>query len=242
MVRAIPYVGSGNGGARLLKREFLRATGEFTRTAPDATGWCVVAGIGAGGTPASSSGNCGAGGGAAFASAGFEVLAGQSVVLTVPARPAARFAADGGDFVATRSSTTVVRAKGGKAAIGSTGGASGQASECVGDVKRSGGPGGTSGSTTAIAQGSVGVAGPPVPATGHSASIPSGGSPASDLTDAVSFALGGSPSTDSPGSLFEAGPGAGGTTYSSGDSVSLFRSYGGRGEGVIEFWTSNPNL
>ena len=228
MVRAIPYVGDAGNGARLLARTFIRDAGTTNNYAPDLAGYAVVAGIGAGGTR-HSEGN-GAGGGAAWAKAGFFVNPDDNVIIVVPPGNNTDNSA-GGDFSATLNSVVKVLAKGGGSGPESpAGGPGGQASACIGDVKRTGGSGGAYGSTVLAATGSVGVGGSAAPVP-NNANQPTGGTSASDLGDDVEFGLGTSPIRGAFHNVGSGGGLAGG----------IFNQ-GGAGEGVIEFWTSNPNL
>lgn len=237
MVRAVPYVGQANGsGARLIKRIPLRTPGTVTEYVPDGAAWCVVAGIGAGGTREATTNNFGAGGGGAFARAEFPVNPVDTIVTTVPNRTSVDNSA-GADFVATWNGTEKVRAKGGLPGSGNTGGAGGPAGSCVGDIKRTGGSGGTGGGTLAQAHGSQGLKGPPA-SLAYTANNPTGGTPASDFGDDVAFGMGEEAATiQSPTEQSTGGRGCGGW----GGASANWGKYGGAGEGVIEFWTSNPN-
>ena len=236
MVRRIAYMGDGAQGVRLISRIIYDIAGTYTPTVPEGATWCVARGVGAGGVKESGATNDGAGGSGAYARAGFEINFGDTISAVVPAANTT-INTNGSDATVSRNGVEKVKAKGGNKGVGTTGGTGGQAASCTGDVKRSGGNGGSGGGTLAAAEGTQGTSGPPK-ATGHSAAIPTAGSPASDIGDVDALgmagpALGGA--TDQNATRGAGWGGHGGTGATSNNYI-----YGMPGRVAVEFYTGNP--
>ena len=238
----IPYLGDGPQGVRLVSRIIYDIAGTYAPVVPAGATWCVAKALGAGGARATQVGgnNMAAGGGGAFAKAGFEVNVGDTLSAVVPG-PSLTTGTNGSDASFSRAGVQKVLAKGGLAGVDTTGGQGGQSASCVGDVKRSGGNGGTvSNLILATNEGAQGESGPPK-ATGHALNRPTAGGPASDIGDTDSIGM----ATPAVGAAFVntsvRGLGWGGHGELAGAGGAADAT-GRAGRVAVEFYTGNPNL
>lgn len=215
MIGAPSPVGRGGGsGSKLVERRWFRAAGTVQDTVPTGATRATIRGLGPG-AHAAGDGDFGGGGGGAYARDDASVAPGQSITVTVG--PAG---SSGGETSVTIGSKTVVRAAGGL--INSNGGAGGQASACVGAVRRSGGSGKGYSSNEIGGTGESGGAGTPRVGAGYGGA---GGS-AGDIGDFDSLNIGYSPIP------------VGRNTYGTGGSGGNNNPTATGGLVVIEYWSA----
>jgi hypothetical protein len=241
-----------------LKSVVLATTGDGTWTVPaDFSRLYAVDVIGAGGTGNASSA---AAGGAAFSRGYLSALsaAWSAGTSTVAYHVGAAVATSNGEntvFGATTlaaaqslGSTAAVAAEGGKTNTGSTGGLGGSAANGVGDVKFSGGNGGTTpasginsgggGAADVLGNGQAGAGGSATAAQGAGGGGGAGGGKAAVQPTSTTGGSGGAGPFGNAGASGGAGAGAAGTNGSGGAGAGSAGGVGGNGGNGVD-WTTN---